>query len=1036
MDIHPELDLGLVANVGDDTVSVIDLERMTVTGTIAVGGFPLGLAIDTARNLAVVANGEDGTVSVIELGSQAVVATIAVGERPAGVAVNSVTGIGVVTNRGDSNITLIDLETRTVVETIEIEGAFPRGVAIDESRNVAVVTNANSNTVSVIDLERRRLIQTVRVGTAPTGVGIHELTNHAVVSNSGVTQGSTDLGALTTASIVDLAGLKLVEDVPVGSAAFGVDVDEGTQTAVVANFGSNDVTVIRIPNPIPQIGSVEPRTFPVGGGEFTITVRGTGFVPISVVTLNGQALPTSYVSPTELRAVISAELLDELLQVRGTSTGATQGQRVAQTAPIQFIFDVVSGNQSSREPDDPQANRIQPLNSVPILRTITPRDEEVGAPGVTLTLNGNNFNRTSVVNFGGSLHSPLTSTPTQMTVFLPASDLGVAGEVPVTVTNPAPGGGTTPAIQFTVNAQANPVPLITSVDPRSVTAGSAAELLRIEGSGFIPASILSIDQEPLNALITPTSMEVTLPASLLARPGTPAGLISNPTPGGGTASFSISVLTGAPTVDEFSPTTALATRDTPLTVRGTNFQPNSRITADGTRIATTFVSDTELRGVIPGAVIRVPGDFAIGVLTPPPGGGEAIGGNLAVRNPEPVLTGLVPSGATLEELPLRVTLQGRDFLPSSQVHVDGDPVDTSFVSSTRLTFVVPGLDSGLSVIEGLSRSIEITGVGRLSVTVMSPAPGGGTSNAVTFTVGHPEPEVTAVDPTEVRIGGTPPPTIEVLGEGFVAESSVRIDGSGVATTFIDSGRLRIELPSGIAAGLRDVTVFTPGPGGGISGAVELRVRNPVPVLGEVSPSEAFVDEPIELEVTGSGFVEGATINYDGSPLATTFLGESTLTADVTPAAAGEVTISVTNPDPPDAEGIESKPAQPGGGVPAESGAGDYGVEPGSEPGSGRSGRNGEGDRQRIHTGQCTGSGRGGLERGLHRRGRTAVRGAGLRSRGSCAASDEPAVERGWWWQRHVCLYGARAAPGADAQLDDARSVPGSGGCRGDDHTGR
>ena len=65
-------------------------------------------------------------------------------------------------------------------------------------------------------------------------------------------------------------------------------------------------------------------------------------------------------------------------------------------------------------------------------------------------------------------------------------------------------------------------------------------------------------------------MEVLLPAAIFAAgPRTLAVLIANPTPEGGTASFSISVLAAAPTVDEISPTTALATRDTLLTVRGT-----------------------------------------------------------------------------------------------------------------------------------------------------------------------------------------------------------------------------------------------------------------------------------------------------------------------------------------------------------------------------------------------------------------------------------------------------------------------------------
>ena len=396
IDIHPGLDLAVVANVGSNNVTVIDLTTMTVTKTIDVGRFPIGVAIDTERDLAVVTNGEDGNVSLIHLPTLEVVSQIQVGERPAGVAINSRTGIAVVANRGADTVTLIDLDARSSVSTIGTEGDFPRAVAINETTNVAVVTNANSNAVALIDLETRRFIGTVAVGVGPSGVAIHELTNSAVVSNSGLSLGSSDLGTLTTAEIIDLGGRTLVDSVPVGSTAFGVAVDEASQIAVVANFGSNDVTVIRIPNPTPQVDDVSPKTFPAGGGEFTITVQGSGFLPTSVVTLNGEALPTIYVSPTELQAVISAALLDELLQVSSISLDEGAGQRFAQTNPLQFNIEVINpgpGGGKSPPPSNPGAGQIQPSNSEPVLLSISPTEIETGASELELTLNGKQLQR-------------------------------------------------------------------------------------------------------------------------------------------------------------------------------------------------------------------------------------------------------------------------------------------------------------------------------------------------------------------------------------------------------------------------------------------------------------------------------------------------------------------------------------------------------------------------------------------------------------------------------------------------------------------
>ncbi len=888
IDIHPGLDLAVVANVGSNNVTVIDLTTMTVTKTIDVGRFPIGVAIDTERDLAVVTNGEDGNVSLIHLPTLEVVSQIQVGERPAGVAINSRTGIAVVANRGADTVTLIDLDARSSVSTIGTEGDFPRAVAINETTNVAVVTNANSNAVALIDLETRRFIGTVAVGVGPSGVAIHELTNSAVVSNSGLSLGSSDLGTLTTAEIIDLGGRTLVDSVPVGSTAFGVAVDEASQIAVVANFGSNDVTVIRIPNPTPQVDDVSPKTFPAGGGEFTITVQGSGFLPTSVVTLNGEALPTIYVSPTELQAVISAALLDELLQVSSISLDEGAGQRFAQTNPLQFNIEVINpgpGGGKSPPPSNPGAGQIQPSNSEPVLLSISPTEIETGASELELTLNGNNFNGTSVVDFGGSLHSPFTSTATSMTVVISGSDLQV-GVVAVSVGNPPPGGGTTASIPFTVTELSNPVPVVVSVSPQSVPAGSAAVGLSITGSGFIFETEVSIEGETLEATITETSADATLSADLLRTPGKLTGFVENPSPGGGTASFSINVLTQRPSISGFDPTTADAGLESlGVTVTGSNFSLNAFITVDGAEIPTSVISDTQLDGTIPGALLRSPGELAIGATNPSLGGGSADGGNLTVQNPAPVLEALDPALLGFDALPASVVASGRNFLPTSVVEVDGAEVDTTFIDSTSLSFTL-----------GVRAS-----AGVLSVSVVNPDPGGGESEALNVTIGNPAPTIDSVDPTEIGADQLPA-TITVTGGGFIPESQVELNAPADvgSVSVIDGRTLEFTLAAGTSAGVHTVTVTNPGPGGGTSNGESLRVTNPSPVVSRVRPDSGNATEATDVNVVGANFVDGAEILVDGEAIDTRFNGPTSLSGTVPPSPAGSLSISVQNPG-----GIES-----------------------------------------------------------------------------------------------------------------------------------
>ncbi len=881
--IHPGLDLAIVANVGSNDVSVIDLKSLTVTTTIGVGRFPIGVGIDTTRDLAVVANGEDANVSIIDLNSLAVTDTIQVGPRPAGVAVNSKTGIAVVANRAQNTVSVIDLDARSSVATIGVEGEFPRGVAINETSNIAIVANANSDTVSVIDLETRSFVGTIDVGTGPTGVAVHELTNHAVVSNSGVIRGSTELGALSTASILDLDGRAVVENVPVGSAAFGVDVAEASQMAVVANFGSNDVTVIRIPNPTPRVGTVEPKTFPAGGGDFEITIRGTGFLPTSVVTLNGETLPTTFISPTELQAVVSAELLDQLLQVSAITLDSSPQARFAQVTPIDFNVEVINpgpGGGVSPPPADPQANQILPRNSQPVLRSISPTEIETGASELVLEVNGNNFNGLSVVDFGGRPHSPEASTATSLTVRIDGSEL-TPGVTSVSVFNPPPGGGTSGSNPFTVTVQANPVPVITSVTPRSVPAGSASVGLSISGSGFIPDTTLSLEGRELDASITPDSVGAVIPDDLVATSGTLTGFLFNDTPGGGAASFSINVLNEAPSITGFDPTSVdVGAAFLILTVSGENFAPNATITVGGTRIPTQFVSEAELTGTVPGALLGSPADLTIGVFIPPPGGGTAEGGSLTVQNPAPTLTSLDPATANLDTLPVRVTVAGQAFLPTSTVHVDGIAVDTTFTSSTSLAFSVA--------------ATSIPDV--LSVTVLTPEPGGGTSDSLNFTIGNPPPVIASIAPTEVAADDLPA-TITVTGTGFVADSRVELNQPAPVSDVLvrDATTLTFTVPAGTAAGEHDVTVLNAAPGGGTSNPVTLTITNPRPVLSQVLPDSGKESENHAIDVFGSNFIEGAEILVDGVAVPTRFHSSTVLSGTIPPSRPGPLSITVRNP---------------------------------------------------------------------------------------------------------------------------------------------
>ena len=126
--------------------------------------------------------------------------------------------------------------------------------------------------------------------------------------------------------------------------------------------------------------------------------------------------------------------------------------------------------------------------------------------------------------------------------------------------------------------------------------------------------------------------------------------------------------------------------------------------------------------------VLVPPGSATGVAVPV---SVAIGGvtsnivTMAVSapapNPTPTITSLAPFAAAIGAASSAITIDGTGFVPSSTVAFSGMTVAATFVSSTQLTVNLNAAD--------------LAAAGSFPVTVVNPAPGGGTSNAADFIVG-------------------------------------------------------------------------------------------------------------------------------------------------------------------------------------------------------------------------------------------------------------------------------------------------------------
>ncbi len=141
------------------------------------------------------------------------------------------------------------------------------------------------------------------------------------------------------------------------------------------------------------------------------------------------------------------------------------------------------------------------------------------------------------------------------------------------------------------------------------------------------------------------------------------------------------------------------------------------------------------------------------------------GSNSVQENPIPSISYVDPSSSTPKAV--TVTVRGSNFIPSSQVRLDGSPRPTTYESSIRL-------------LVNLSAS-DLSATGTHVITVYNPGPGGGISNGVYFTAKAPS-SGTVLGASTTRNAYTP--VTSTTGEELTALTANVVLGNG---NFLPSG---------------------------------------------------------------------------------------------------------------------------------------------------------------------------------------------------------------------------------------------------------
>jgi trimeric autotransporter adhesin len=640
----------------------------------------------------------------------------------------------------------------------------------------------------------------------------------------------------------------------------------GQLSITVSNPGtaaSNALLMNVTPNPVPTLSFVSPVGAPIGGGDFTLTVTGSSFVPSSIVQWNGSARPTTYVSAAQLEATISAKdiqtLGNDMVSVftspPGGGTSPAQifttfitlsATDLAYSSATQMLYasvpssgGAVLGN--SIVPIDPNTGVI----GTPIFVGSEPTKMAMSSDGTVIwvALNGAGaVRKVDLIAQTAGLQFSLGSTPGLSNPVNTAQALAVMPNSPntVAVCSCVPGLPSNSVTIYdngiartnTQNQTANGL-AFDATGTKLYGAGSSYWAANVDSSGIGAATTL-------NANVSSNSLSIDGGRAYLT-----SGVVLDATTGAQVGVFSVGPYQNAigPVAPDSGVGAAFVFPSFSSTALQVNAYDISTFNLKGTLTTRNFSSNPPPFG-FPSLLVRWGQDglaFSNGAqlyifhsplvrdlsssradlsVTASAPGSVTTGTNIAymltVNNAGPQTA----TPATLiDDLPNGAALQSAT---ASQGSCSGTTIVWCDLGSLN--------SSGSATVQIIATALS---PGTLSNTALVSAPQGDpnpANNTVTSTTSasgaafSPKPVVSSISPAFVQ-SGSASFKLTVNGSGFVSGSQIELNSIALMTTFVSGSQLSASVPASDVASLGwawiNVVNPNPLPGGGSSGSLPL-----------------------------------------------------------------------------------------------------------------------------------------------------------------------------------------------------------------------
>jgi IPT/TIG domain len=566
----------------------------------------------------------------------------------------------------------------------------------------------------------------------------------------------------------------------------------------------------------PTITSISPSSGSTAGGT-GVNIIGTGFAPDAIVTFGG--------SPATNLSIFG------------------QSQISASTPPhAAGLVSVVVTNADGRTASGAFTYVL------PVISSISPNSGPI-AGGTRVDIFGSGFGSGATVTFGGSAGTNVSASETAIFVTAPAH---VAGAVNVVVTN-ANGTSATKVGGFTYV-----LPAITSLSPTSGNTSGGTSVF-ISGGGFAQGASVTFDSIPgTNLSISDASISVSTPAHAA---GSVNVVVTNPD---GSAVTKVNGFTYVlPVITSVSPNSGTTVGGTNVNISGSGFAQGAGVSFGG--VLATNVSGNE---------------SFISATTPPHAAGAV---DVVVTNPNgpaatkvsgftyvpPAITSISPTSGTTSGGTF-VNISGAGFASGATVAFDGIQATSVSASETSISAKTPAhAAASVNVVvtnPNGSAATKVNGFAYILPAITSISPGSGTSN-----------------------GGT---SVFIAGAGFAVGAKVTFGGIIATNVSLSDTQIFATTPPH-AAGSVDIVVTNP------DGSTATKANAFVyvlPSITSISPSSGNTGGGTSVNISGSGFAQGATVTFGGVPATNVSASETSIFATTPAHAVGTVSIVVTNPN--------------------------------------------------------------------------------------------------------------------------------------------